>query len=329
MAASLSAGVFGVAAEAKELVPVGVAVGIRLESEGVMVVNVPGTCSDGVTPSPAQKSGLKTGDVITRIGKSPVTSGASLKDILKTLNGAPVALQITRGGETRQVTVTPHRTIDGSCTLGLLVRDGVTGIGTVTFYDPDTGMYGALGHSVSDGETGIPLPLRDGAISRASVTDVSKGQTGAPGQLHGAFNFDDKLGSIAVNSDCGIFGSFTAGDLATRESLPVADESELHTGAATILTNVTGSDVREYDVEITRLYAGAEASGRNMLIAVKDPELIAITGGIVQGMSGSPILQDGKIVGAVTHVLINDPSRGYGVSIENMLKRSGATQAAA
>jgi stage IV sporulation protein B len=320
-AALMAAGAYGVSAQAKDLVPMGVAVGIRLDSEGVMIVGVPDTCADGVTPSPAKKSDLKTGDVIIRVGKTPVTSGEELKRTLETLEGEPIALQITRCGETRQVTLTPHKTADGRYSFGLLVRDGVTGIGTVTFYDPDTGMYGALGHSVSDGDTGIPMPLRDGAISRASVTDVAKGQTGIPGQLHGAFNFEDKLGNISVNSDCGIFGDITANDLEKRESLPVASEGEIHTGAATILANVSGSEVREYDVEISRIYKGAEASGRNMLVTVCDPELLSITGGIVQGMSGSPILQDGKIVGAVTHVLINDPSRGYGVSIGNMLER--------
>jgi stage IV sporulation protein B len=264
---------------------------------------------------------VKAGDVITRVGKTRITSGDILKDVLKKLDGAPVAVQVARGGETVQITVTPHRTGEGEYSFGLMVRDGVSGIGTVTFYDPETGAYGALGHSVSDGETGLLLPLRDGTITRASVTDVAKGRSGTPGQLHGAFDFERKLGSITVNSDCGIFGVLSDGDAIQRAALPAAEDSELHTGAATILSNVSGSEVKEYQAEITRVYTGAEAVGRSMLVTVTDPALLEQTGGIVQGMSGSPIIQDGKLVGAVTHVLINDPTKGYGVSIGKMLEK--------
>ncbi|MDR3278426.1 MAG: SpoIVB peptidase [Oscillospiraceae bacterium] len=314
-------GIYSIAAEAKSLVPMGNAVGIRLDAEGVLVISVPDTCADGATPSPARNAGVKAGDVILRVGKTRITSGDILKDVIKKLDGAPIALQVARGGDTVQLTVTPHKTGEGAYSFGLMVRDGVSGIGTMTFYDPETGAYGALGHSVSDGETGILLPLRGGVITRASVTDVAKGRSGTPGQLHGAFDFEEELGSITVNSDCGIFGVLVSRDASQRGALPVAEDSELHTGAATILSNVAGSEVREYQAEITRVYTGAEAVGRSMLVTVTDPALLERTGGIVQGMSGSPILQDGKLVGAVTHVLINDPTRGYGVSIGKMLEK--------
>jgi stage IV sporulation protein B len=200
------------------------------------------------------------------------------------------------------------------------MRDGIAGIGTLTFYDPETGIFGALGHAVNDNETGVIIPLRAGSVTRSYVTDVIQGKAGMPGQLHGTFNSDNILGSLTMNSACGIFGTMGKNDLmAGKKSLPIAGFSELKTGPATILSNVSGTEVKEYKVEITRLYTGAESIGRSMMISVRDPQLISQTGGIVQGMSGSPILQNGKLVGAVTHVLINDPTRGYGISIENML----------
>ncbi|MDR0905051.1 MAG: SpoIVB peptidase [Oscillospiraceae bacterium] len=319
-----ASGATSLAAEAKMLVPVGRAVGIRLESDGVMIVGIPDVCADGETPSPSKRAGFRAGDVITRVGKTEITSGKDLKAAVQASGGAGVAIQIRRGGENTQIEVTPHRVKSGDYSLGLYVRDGISGIGTVTYFDPETNTYGALGHAVNDGETGAKFPVRDGIISRVSVTDVAKGKSGTPGQLHGAFDFDAKLGTINRNTDCGIFGSAEGGALATDKLLEVADESEIHTGAAYILSNISGSEVRRYEAEISRVFRGGEADGRSMLVTVNDEELTAETGGIVQGMSGSPIIQDGKLVGAVTHVLINDPQKGYGVSITKMLESAGA-----
>ena len=313
-------GATALAAEGKMLVPVGRAVGIRLESDGVMIVGIPDTCADGATPSPSKKVGFRAGDVITRVGKAQITTGDELKAAVKESDGKAVAIQVRRGDETLQFEVTPHKTKDG-CTLGLYVRDGISGIGTVTYYDPQDGSYGALGHAVNEGETGTRIPVREGAISRVSVTDVTKGKSGTPGQLHGAFDFDAKLGTIRLNTDCGIFGT-AQGALVSENAIEIAEEAEIHTGAAYILSNIAGEAVERYDVEVSRVYRGDEANGRSMLITVADEELTAATGGIVQGMSGSPIIQDGKLVGAVTHVLINDPQKGYAVSIEKMLDAS-------
>ena len=173
---------------------------------------------------------------------------------------------------------------------------------------------------MSDTETGILIPLRTGTILKSSVTDVAQGKIGFPGQLHGTFNADNVVGNLVKNSPNGIFGQILSPEFVTgREAIPVADTKEIHTGPATILSNVSGTEVCEYTVEITRLYTGSEAAGRSMMLTVTDPRLIEQTGGIVQGMSGSPIIQDGKLIGAVTHVLINDPTRGYGLAIEKML----------
>ena len=321
IAAALAlSGVTAFAAEAKMLVPVGRAVGIRLEADGVMIVGIPDTCADGETPSPSKKVGFHAGDVITRVGKAEIKTGDELKTAVKDSDGKSVAIQVRRGDETLQFEVTPHKTKDGY-TLGLYVRDGISGIGTVTYYDPQDGSYGALGHAVNEGETGARIPVREGAISRVAVTDVTKGKPGTPGQLHGAFDFDAKLGTIRLNTDCGIFGT-AQGALVSENAIEIAEDSEIHTGEAYILSNIAGEAVERYEVEVSRVYRGDEANGRSMLITVADEELTAATGGIVQGMSGSPIIQDGKLIGAVTHVLINDPQKGYGISITKMLTRA-------
>jgi stage IV sporulation protein B len=316
----------GLAAEAaweyagKHLIPMGNAVGINLQSDGVMIVGIPEMLADGTSDSPARTAGLNAGDIITQIGTQHVSTNEDLKTAIEKLDGSPVSIKVTRGTSVLQLKVTPHKTEDGRCELGLWMRDGIAGIGTLTFFDPETGVFGALGHAVNDSETGVVIPLRTGAISRSYVTDVVQGKAGMPGQLHGTFNSDNTLGSLTKNSTSGIFGTMTANDLMIgKTAIPVADSSQIKTGPATILSNVSGTEVREYKADIIRIYTGAESVGRSMMISIKDSELIAQTGGIVQGMSGSPIIQNGKLIGAVTHVLINDPTRGYGISIENML----------
>lgn len=306
--------------EGKQLVPMGNAVGINLESDGVMVVGVPESLSDGKSMSPARDAGISAGDIITQIGSTHISTNEDLKSALDRMDGSPVTIKVMRGTSALQLKVTPHKAEDGHCELGFWMRDKIAGIGTLTFYDPDTGVFGALGHAVNDVETGVIIPLRTGAVMRSYVTDVIQGKAGMPGQLRGTFNMDSKLGSLTKNSTNGIFGTMEKNDLVGKKApLPIAKFSEIKTGPATILSNVSGIEVKEYNIEITRLYTGAESVGRSMMISITDPQLISQTGGIVQGMSGSPILQNGKIIGAVTHVLINDPTRGYGISIENML----------
>jgi stage IV sporulation protein B len=306
--------------DADYLIPMGNAVGINLQTDGVLVVGVPDVLGDGVSASPARSAGITAGDIITQIGSDHVSTVEDLKAVVNKLDGSTVTLQIMRSGNTVTVKLTPHKTPDGKCELGLWMRDGIAGIGTLTFYDPKTGVFGALGHSVNDLETGVIIPLRTGTITKSTVTDVVLGKAGMPGQLHGSFNFDKALGRLTQNSPNGVFGIMDTKELVRgKRPLPVARSSEIKTGPATILSNVAGTEVKEYKVEITRIYTGAEAVGRSMMISVTDPALVSQTGGIVQGMSGSPIIQNGKLVGAVTHVLVNDPTRGYGISVEKML----------
>jgi len=302
-----------------ELVPVGRTIGINMKCDGVMIIALNEVeTANGVT-APGVDAGLLPGDIITRLGPTEVNSSEDFKSALEALDTDVTTLHVVRDGKTLQLTLKPALNAKGERELGLWVRDGIAGIGTMTFYDPASGVFGALGHAVSDIETGAMMPLRSGSILSANITGVVHGEPGAPGQLQGEFNFDHELGTLYANTQAGIFGELRdTGLISAQDPLPVAKENEIELGAATILSNVSGTDVASYEVEISRIFTGG--ADRNVMITVTDPVLLEKTGGIVQGMSGSPIIQNGKLVGAVTHVLINNPQKGYGISIESMLK---------
>ena len=293
------------------LVPVGHTVGIKLYARGVLVVGLP----EGSTP--ARRGGLETGDVILQCCGTAVTSTEQFQSMLQSSDGETVELQIRRNAVCRTLAVTPEENEAGGYTIGAWIRDSMAGIGTITYYDPITGEFGALGHGVNDVDTAQLMPFSTGAILPSTVKSVKKGACGAAGQLKGDFVLTAELGKLYANTECGIFGRMDQ-RMELGKALPVAKNSEIHVGDAVILCNVEGDCVREYKVKITKLLPQSE-DPRDLLLEITDPELLALTGGIVQGMSGSPIIQDGKLVGAVTHVLVNDPTRGYGIFIENML----------
>ena len=311
------------AAGEKMLVPAGFTVGIAVESEGVIVTGL-----SEVTPgcTPGGEAGIKPGDVITSINGQPIRSAQDVSAAVSGLTDKAVEIKTVRGGRELTFSLTPHVDGEGKSALGLWLRDGLSGIGTVTFYDEETGFFGALGHPVNDVDTGVLVPLRCGVVYRSSVSDVVKGVCGTPGQLVGVFESEKPLGTVGKNTESGIFGEFSELPEALSEPLPVAAENEIRTGPAVIRSNIAGSEVREYGVEITRVASGSRDT-RCMMIKVTDPALLAETGGIVQGMSGSPIIQNGKLVGAVTHVLVNDPTRGYAVSAARMLAEASSLSA--
>ena len=311
----LCAAIPAYAASAQKLIPVGQAIGIDLQTDGVLVVGYAGEQQ----VNPAQAAGIKPGDIITSIDGKEIDSCEDVTEALTTMDGSAVPVKLVRDGNEMELTITPVKGED-KCELGVWLRDGITGIGTVTYYNPDTGEFGSLGHSIADIDTGITVPISDGDVYSSTITDVVKGQVGTPGQLVGDFDTDQVIGSLSNNTDYGLFGTM---DVPFEgEAIYVADTGEVHTGEATILSNIAGNEVKEYSIEISRIYSGLGQHG--MMITVTDDELIAATGGIVQGMSGSPILQDGKLVGAVTHVLVNDPTKGYGIFIDNMLQAANS-----
>ena len=304
-------------ADFRALVPVGSTIGIELKSDGVSIVGLCDVAVDGGSVSPARDAGLQAGDKIVNINGRKIESSADFLTEAAEFSDAPSVLTVQRGGKDMTFTVTPAENEHGAYQLGLWLRDGVSGIGTMTYYDPESGSFGALGHGINDNETGALVDIQSGTITSSEVVDVVKGSEGTPGELCGKINGDDVLGQITMNTPCGIFGVLDCG--IDGDTLPVASESEIVLGPATILSNAGGAETREYDVEISRIYRSSHDS-RSMLLCITDPELLSATGGIVQGMSGSPILQNGKLIGAVTHVLISDPTRGYGISMENMLR---------
>ena len=301
---------------AKMLIPGGQVIGIHLRDGTVTVAAIDETLGQS-----CKKAGLAPGDRIAAINGNPIHSPADLRAALAKSDGT-VEVSILRGGQAKKLRICPTATKDGP-RLGIYLKEGTTGIGTVTYLDPDAGSFGALGHGVND-QNGNCLPMETGHIFPSSVLSVKKGAIGTPGQLMGTVTASDPIGLLQKNTPCGIYGTTVGADAhigpCTAEPLPIAAKKEIQTGPATIRSTVSGTDTREYSVEIVKIYATGQRSGRNMLIRVTDPALLEATGGIVQGMSGSPIIQDGKLVGAVTHVLINDPTTGYGIFIENMLE---------
>lgn len=307
--------------QARTLVPVGRAVGIKLFSDGVLVVGLSDIDTETGKAAPAKACGLKEGDIITHINSEEVDTIEQVQSVLNDLEDDQISIRCLRGEKQIQMTTQAVRCSgDGSYKLGAWIRDSMAGIGTMTFYDPASGTFGALGHGISDSDTSVLMPLQSGGIMKASVTDVIKGTKGAPGALQGAFEGGD-VGSLQANTAAGVFG--TLSDTSCVEGLPsmqIASPTEIKLGAATILSAVQGEEAAEYEVEITRICLSDDGDLRDMMLTVTDSRLLERTGGIVQGMSGSPIIQDGKLVGAVTHVLVNDPTRGYGIFIENMLE---------
>lgn len=276
----------------RTLVPGGYTVGIKLYAQGLLITEVQGD-------TPAERAGLRKGDRIVSAGGKTMDSAQTLLDTIQTAQ--PVVVRVERNGHEAEFLVTPEKTTSGY-RLGVLVRDHIAGIGTVTYYDPANGQYGALGHGVSSLDGTQLLMLHTGFLVRASVGEVRRGTHGAPGELHGIFDVTDAIGTVEKNTPYGIFG--TLSQVSAAQPVKIAPAESVHTGAAQILSNVEEDIVQSFSIQIDRVDTDAK-NGRNLLITVTDEALLAKTGGIVQGMSGSPIMQDGKLIGAVTHVCVN------------------------
>ena len=296
---------------ARMLVPVGHTIGIKLFARGVLVVKL----TDGGTP--AKGCGLQTGDVIVKCGGVSVTSSEQFQSLLQKNGDSAMDLQVRRAGDSMTLSVEPEQNDKGVYCIGAWIRDSMAGIGTMTYYDPATGDFGALGHGITDTDTALLMPFSNGSILPSTVKAVKRGETGSAGELRGDFELDTSLGDLYANTESGIFGTLAVSDYAPacQDAVPIG---EAVPGPAVIRSNVEGDAVEEYEIEILKVVSGT-SDGRDLVISVTDPKLLKATGGIVQGMSGSPILQNGKLVGAVTHVLLNDPTKGYGILIENML----------
>ena len=289
------------AASAATVIPGGGTIGLSLTVDGAAIVSF--------SRDEPKRAGLECGDVITAVDGRPVGGVTEVLAAVAASEGKPLRLTVRREGETKDVRLAPVQAETG-WQLGLYLRDRLTGIGTVTYYEPDSGTFAALGHGVSEG--GALLPLKEGTALESEVVSVVRGQDGAAGTLHGAVAGGCVRGEISENTPQGVFGTMDAPDGQAVQT------GTAHIGEAVIRSNVRDSEVEEFTVRIRSV--NVRAAQKNLLIEVTDPALLEQTGGIVQGMSGSPILQDGKLVGAVTHVLLDDPATGYGILIDRMLR---------
>ncbi len=319
----LSLGTIPGFAAAESLIPVGQTVGVTLDMKGVTIVDTTDVeDQDGNLSSPAKDAGLRAGDVIESINGKTMDSAKDLEEIIAKQGGEELTIQMKRGNEEKECHLTPVLSgTDGVYRLGIWIKDAASGIGTVTYIDPETGEFGALGHGIAETPESEAIEVKGGEILDASIVSIQKGGKGQPGELVGVFTEDDKkLGTVYANTLVGLKGTIVQGaDLKPiMDAVPVATRDEVETGNAEILSNVEEGSIEKFSVEIQKINRDTD-NPKGMVIKVTDPKLLEKTGGIVQGMSGSPILQNGKIVGAVTHVFVNDPTRGYGIFIENML----------
>ena len=303
-----------------EVIPGGNAVGIKLYTKGLLAINVTSfESSDGRLVSPAAEAGMKAGDVILEINSKDALGNRNFAGYVNENGKKPINLTVQRGEKKFALTVLPQIEKNSSeYKIGAWVRDSAAGIGTVTFTRCDTGKFVALGHSIIDSDIGAAYQVERGTVEPAEIVGIAKGQKGIPGELEGIFmSQSETIGYIEKNDKFGLYGRMTS--MPAGETMKIASKWQVKEGPAEILTTVDNSGVKKYQIEIQKVSYADTASAKSMIIRITDQELLKTTGGIVQGMSGSPIIQDGKLVGAVTHVLVNDPTRGYGIFIENML----------
>ncbi|KGX90919.1 peptidase S55 [Pontibacillus halophilus JSM 076056 = DSM 19796] len=312
-----------------KVIPGGQSIGVKLHTLGVLVVGHHLVDTPDGKVSPGEEANVQVGDILLKINGKDIKQMSEVAPFVEEAgkNDEKLKLTIKREKETFETMLTPYYDDqDNKYRLGLYIRDSAAGIGTMTFYHPDSKKYGALGHVISDMDTKKPIEIHEGTIVRSNVTEIEKGSNGVPGEKRAKFSADQsQIGNITRNSPFGIFGKL---DKQVKNGImdnpmPIALSHQVKEGPAKILTVVEGEQVREFDVEIVSTVPQKYPATKGMIVKVTDPDLLKITGGIVQGMSGSPIIQDDKVVGAVTHVFVNDPTSGYGVHIEWMLHEAG------
>lgn len=314
------------------VVPGGQAVGVMVESEGVMVVGRSAIVDEqGKRHNPAAEAGIQLGDILLSVNNQVVENESQAQDIINKLgkNGKALMMEFKDrdSHEVFQTKVTPiYCQETGRYRVGLFVRDSTAGVGTMTFYHPESNSYGALGHIISDIDTCRPINLSKGKVVGAQIEGIRMGKKGQPGEKMGVFHRGEGIvGNITKNTNCGIFGKLTKApeNTYTKGTIPVAMANQVKEGPAYIYTVLHGNKIEKYNIEVEQINLYGRAEGKGMIIKITDKKLLQKTGGIIQGMSGSPIIQDGRLIGAVTHVFVNDPTRGYGVMAEWMLYDSG------
>lgn len=309
----------------KKLIACGNTVGVKLSLQGVLVIGVTEIkTKDGRRVTPSKDCGLKQGDLLLEVNHAKLDSISVLKKAVSSSGGGTLQLKYKRGDIYGIASLKPEiAEDDNQYHVGLWVRDSTAGIGTLTFYDAETKIFGALGHGITDIDTGALMPIEKGEIFESNILGIKKGKQGVPGELRGVMEGEKpQLGNIKVNNECGIYGTINDGSESklNEKSYPIGLRNQIREGPAKILSNIDGKKVEEFDIEIQKVSKTTINGTKGMIIRIVDQRLLELTGGIVQGMSGSPIIQDNRLIGAVTHVLLNKPDTGYGIFIESMLR---------
>lgn len=306
------------------IIPGGNAIGVRMNTRGVLVVAVTDIIDiNGNRKSPAREAGIKVGDSIIEINGEKIVSSEQVVKILNENEDQDIEILVLRNkGEFSTITKPIQCLQDNAYRLGIWVRDKTSGIGTMTFYDEKSNIFGALGHGITDMDTGDLLTVEKGLVMNAKISDIEQGKKGTPGEIRGVFyKTDEILGEIEYNTPFGIYGSLidNNGEIRNKEKMPIGFKEEVELGKAYILTTLEDNKVEKFEIEIQKLETQQKPDQKSMVIRITDEKLLEKTGGIVQGMSGSPIIQNDRLIGAVTHVFVNDPTKGYGLYIEWML----------
>ncbi len=311
-------------AEAPTLVAGGNPFGIKLLMDGVMVTEMGEVeTENGEKIYPAQNAGIQVGDIIKSADGKNITSNNEIQEIIGNSNGKKIKIIVSREGKDFPVFLKPeYSKSDEKWRGGMWVRDSIAGIGTMTFFNKTTGEFAGLGHPVCDSDTGELVPIYSGEAVPVEITDAKKGSKGIPGELHGQFMYGGNFGILNRNNSCGVYGLLSEQAVKvlceTSKEYKMGYRQDVKTGEAEIMTTISGDTPKKYSIEIEKIDYNSSESTKNMVIRITDKELLESTGGIVQGMSGSPVIQDGKIIGAVTHVFVSDPTKGYAIFAENM-----------
>lgn len=305
----------------KYVIPGGNIFGIRLYTSGVMIVGMQDIATAKGSINPAEKAGLKIGDIITHVNKEEVNKNKDVMRLFESSDGKGINIDYIRGEKSYSTVLYPQLSKDdGKYRAGLWVRDSTAGIGTMTYYDEENKTFAGLGHGICDVDTGEIMPLLGGDIVEAVVNSCTKGSEGTPGELIGAFS-GAVTGNLVLNTAAGIYGTVIGNGTLNSQKVPVATKQEVESGKAYIISTIDGQTPEKFEVEVKKIFAG-DSGYKNLVVKVTDQRLIEKTGGIVQGMSGSPIIQNGMLIGAVTHVFVNDPLQGYGIYAEKMIEIS-------
>lgn len=302
-----------------KVVPVGKVIGLKLYTNGVLIVGM--TEIDG--EKPYEYTGLKEGDTILEINNTEIDSIEKLKEVVNKSNGEELELKYLRDGTISVSNIKPVQTNTDEYKLGLWVRDAATGVGTITYYEPESGKFAALGHGIVDVDTDKLIDIESGEVVTSSIVAIKKGEQGIPGEIKGTIMNQTNIGEVTKNTDFGIYGNLTntaSLNINFQKAIDVALRSEIKTGNAKVLCTLENGVTKEYDIEIKKIYANNNSDNKSMLIKVTDEDLLNQTGGIIRGLSGAPIIQNGKFCGAVTHVLVSDPTMGYAVFGDLMIK---------